>query len=287
MPERDASGPAKAPSVRRMAIGDHAWLAVHESGEGEPVLLVHSGGFSARQWRKLANSLSATHRVLAPDLLGYGASSPWPLGTPFELRQELAALEALLDVAGAPAHLVGHSYGGLLALKLAVSRPASVRSLALFEPVAFAVLDEPSDAEERASVLDVQNEYRADAKGADDVWLRQFVDWWNGPGAWNSLTEEGRASFRVVGWKVFQEVLSIGADRTPRATFASITAPTLLLSGERTKATERRVVEKLAAILPDAKLEVFLGMGHMGPITHAALVNDAIAAHIRAHDGSR
>ena len=92
----------------RIALGDQ-WLGVHESGRGEPVVLVHSGGFSARQWRKLADALSATHHVLAPDLLGYGASSKWPVGTLFHLRQDLAALEALLETFPAPAHWVGHS----------------------------------------------------------------------------------------------------------------------------------------------------------------------------------
>ena len=283
MSAKDDGAPAIAPSTRRIALGDDRWLAVHERGEGEPVLLVHSGGFSSRQWRKLGNLLSPTHRVLAPDLLGYGASSPWPLGTPFHASQDIAALETLLDGLSRPAHVVGHSYGGLLALKLALSRPQRVRSLALFEPVAFSVLDEPSDADARASVQVVQDEYRAGSEGADDAWLAKFVDWWNGPGAWNDLAEEARASFREVGWKVFQEVLSIGADRTPGATFATIATPTLLLSGERTPSTERRVVERLVTLLPHAKLEVFNDMGHMGPITHAAIVNAAIAAHIRTH----
>ncbi|HMI84257.1 MAG TPA: alpha/beta hydrolase [Polyangiaceae bacterium] len=277
------SGPS-ATSVLRIAHGDH-FIAVQDRGEGEPVVLLHSGGFSARQWRKLGDALAPTHRVLAPDLLGYGASSRWPLGTPFHLDQDLAALEALLDTLAAPAHLVGHSYGGLLALKLALSRPRGVRSLALFEPVAFAVLDEPSDAEARASLRLARSDYCANAAGADDVWLGSFVDWWNGPGAWERLAEDARASFRAVGWKVFQEVLSIDADRTPRATFATISAPTLVLGGERTHPTERRVIEKLAAALSRAELKVLPEMGHMGPITHAAIVNDAIVAHIRASSG--
>lgn len=285
MPKDVTSGGPIPATLRRIALGDD-WLAVHERGEGEPVILVHSGGFSARQWRKLGDTLSSTHRVLTPDLLGYGSSSSWPVGRPFHLRQDLAALEALLDALEAPAHLVGHSYGALLALKLALSRAPMVRSLALFEPVAFAVLDEPSDAAARASIVLVQNDYRAGAGGADDAWLEQFVDWWNGPGAWKTLTEEARASFRAVGWKVFQEVLSIGADDTPRATFATIAAPTFLLGGERTPLTERRVVEKLAATLPRAELKTFAQMGHMGPITHASIVNDAIAAHVRSNSGS-
>jgi pimeloyl-ACP methyl ester carboxylesterase len=271
-----------AARARRIAI-DGRELAVHESGAGAPVIAVHSGGFSSRQWRKLADTLNATHHVLAPDLLGYGASTPWPLGTPFVATQDLAALEALVDELDAPAHLVGHSYGGLLAMKLALSRPTRVQSLALFEPVAFSVLDEPEDAEARASLSVVQDEYRAGDSGADDAWLGRFVDWWNGPGAWDHLAEEARASFRAVGWKVFQEVRSIGDDRTSRATWATIAAPVLLLGGERSPPTERRVIEKLARTLPRAELRVFAEMGHMGPITHAGAVNAAIAAHVRAH----
>jgi pimeloyl-ACP methyl ester carboxylesterase len=61
------------------------------------VLLVHSGGFTSRQWRKLAEGLAPRYRVLAPDLLGYGASGPWPDGEPFHFRQDLAFLESLLD----------------------------------------------------------------------------------------------------------------------------------------------------------------------------------------------
>jgi pimeloyl-ACP methyl ester carboxylesterase len=279
-----ANDGAIPPSVRRLPVGVYS-LAVHERGEGEPVVMVHSGGFSARQWRKLGEVLASSHRVLAPDLLGYGASSPWPLGAPFHLGQDLAALETLIDSLKRPAHLVGHSYGGLLALKLALSRPQKVRSLALFEPVAFAVLDEAADADARASLRLLPDDYRADAEGGDDVWLGHFVDWWNGPGAWTALAEEARTSFRAVGWKLSREVLSIDTDRTPRSTIATIVAPTLLLGGERTPATERRVNEKLAATLPHAQLKVFAEMGHMGPITHAAVVNQAIVAHIQANSG--
>jgi pimeloyl-ACP methyl ester carboxylesterase len=266
--------------VRKIAI-DEGFIAVHERGEGAPVMLVHSGGFSARQWRKLGEALSSTHHVLSPDLLGYGASSPWPIGAPFHLRQDLAALETLLDAEDLPAHVVGHSYGGLLALKLALSRPSLVRSLSLFEPVAFGILDEPADADARAALVLVTDAYRPDSEGADDVWLGKFVDWWNGPGAWKALAEEARASFRAVGWKVFQEVMSITADRTDRAAFAAIGAPTLLLGGELSPATERRVLEKLSATLPRCEATIFPRMGHMGPITQAELVNGAIVQHIR------
>jgi pimeloyl-ACP methyl ester carboxylesterase len=248
----------------------------------QTVLLVHSGGFTSRQWRKLAELLAPNFDVLAPDLIGYGESGPWPDGEPFHFRQDVAFLESMLDARGGAAHLVGHSYGGFLALQLALKRPELVRSIAAYEPVAFGILDEVEDADAIGALRLVRQEWHPDASGADEGWLRDFVDWWNGAGAWQKLAEETRASMRGVGWKVFQEVITLAADRTDRATYASITVPALFLGGERSPLTERRVVEKLGAALPRGTSHIFPGLGHMAPISHAALINEAIAAHVTA-----
>jgi pimeloyl-ACP methyl ester carboxylesterase len=242
-------------------------------------LLVHSGGFTSRQWRKLSAALAPSHRVLAPDLLGYG-SERWPDGKPFHFRQDLEFLEGLLAGDDEPVALVGHSYGGFLALQLALRRPELVRTIAVFEPVAFGILDPVEDADARAGLEGVRQEWVPDASGADQEWLRQFVDWWNGSGAWDSLAEETRQAFRTLGWKVFQEVLTLVADRTDRAAYATITAPTLILGGEHSPLTERRVVQRLGDALPRGTAHILPQMGHMGPISHASVVNEAILAHL-------
>jgi pimeloyl-ACP methyl ester carboxylesterase len=246
-----------------------------------PVLLIHSGGFTSRQWRRLAEQLAPQYRVLAPDLLGYGTRGAWPDGEPFHFRQDVALLESLLDAEGAPAHLVGHSYGGFLALQLALRRPDLVRSIAAYEPVAFGILDEVQDADVRAALSGLKRTWDRDASGVDEDWLRQFVDWWNGPGAWERLHKDTRAAFRSVGWKLFQEVMSLAADRTDAATYDAITVPALFLGGEISPPTERRVVEKLAAALPHATARIFAGIGHMGPISQAPLINEAITEHLQ------
>jgi pimeloyl-ACP methyl ester carboxylesterase len=265
-----------------LPIGPHH-LGYSDDGAGQPVVLLHSGGFSSRQWRRLRDTLIPTHRVLVPDLLGYGASGAWPAGTPFHFHTDVAAIVALLATLDQPAHLVGHSYGGLLALHAALARPA--RSLALYEPVAFGVLDLEADSQARAELSRMRLTYEPDASGVDERWLADFVDWWNAPGAWAALSNEARAGFRSVGWKLSAEVFSLLTDPTDLGRFATITAPTLLLGGDRSPATEQRVLERLAAGLPHATLQRFAGLGHMGPISHAALVNDAICAHLRAASG--
>ena len=79
-----------------------------------PVIALHSGGLSSRQWSKLAALLAPRRRVLAPDFTGSGASAPWPEGEPYHYSVEVDLTRALLDTVGEPVHLVGHSFGGLV-----------------------------------------------------------------------------------------------------------------------------------------------------------------------------
>ncbi len=242
------------------------------------VLLIHSGGLTSRQWRKLGADLAPNHDVLIPDLLGYGEQERWPAGQPFHFRDDVAHLANVLD--GVPAHIVGHSYGGLLALQLALSHPGVIRSIAVYEPVAFGVLRD--DAEARTEINKI-TAYAPDEHGHDEAWLRGFVDWWQGPGVWATLSAKTQQSFRDVGWKLSQEVASLSADITDAGIYGTIHAATLLLAGAKTQPLELRVCEGLAAALPNATLTVFPEYGHMGPITHADEVNAVIADFVNSH----
>jgi pimeloyl-ACP methyl ester carboxylesterase len=239
---------------------------------------------SGRQWRRLVGLLAPSYRVVVPDLLGSGENPPWPDRTPFDFSLDVAALGELLDSLGAPAHLVGHSYGGLLALTLARQRPAAVRSLAVYDPVAFGVLHATPDEAglddlERARANPV---FHDDARGGGEAWFEVFVDYWNGPGSWRVLPAAAQAAFLRVGRKVYLEVCSLLSDRTPPAAYARIRAPTLLLGGERSPVAARRVIAILAGAIPRARTRVLAGAGHMGPISHVAEVNALVAEHIAA-----
>jgi pimeloyl-ACP methyl ester carboxylesterase len=241
---------------------------------------------SGRQWRRLAALLSPSHRVVVPDFLGSGSNPPWPADAPFDFRLDVAAVRELLDSLGDPVHLVGHSYGGLVALTLARERPSTVRSLAVYDPVAFGVLHAPRDEAGLAELeeLIANPAFVDDARGGGAFWFELFVDYWNGAGTWKALPESARASFLGVGRKVYLEVRSLVADRTAPESYAKITAPTLLLGGERSPLAARRVIVHLAAALPRAHTQVVVGAGHMGPISHADEVNALIAQHIAARE---
>jgi pimeloyl-ACP methyl ester carboxylesterase len=254
-----------------------------DQGNGVPVVLVHSSGLSSRQWSRLAARLAERHRVVAPDLLGSGGSDPVPRDEPFDFSKDVGALEAILETIREPFHLVGHSYGGLVALTSARRRPDRVLSIALFEPVAFGVLWSKDDRAGIADLVDYDRNgtFFDDATGGDEGWMERFVDWWQGPGAWRLLPQATRNTFLSVGRKVFQEVRSLTGDRTPHDAYAALAMPVLLLSGDRSPLAARRVAAILAETIPNAELVTFEGAGHMAPLTHAQAVNDRIVEHLR------
>ena len=108
-----------------------ARLACWTEGTGPPVVLVHAGIADARMWDPLSAALAGDHRVVRYDLRGHGRS-PLPPG-PFRHVDDLAAV--LAATTEEPAHLVGASLGGRVALDLALARPDAVRSLVLLGAV--------------------------------------------------------------------------------------------------------------------------------------------------------
>ena len=106
---------------------------------GDTVVLLHSSASSARQWQPAVAALQAHFSVHAIDFHGHGARPDWQGGAAMTLADEVALVEPLLEQAGG-AHLIGHSYGGAVALKLATRLPALVRSVVAYEPVLFGLL---------------------------------------------------------------------------------------------------------------------------------------------------
>jgi len=251
---------------------------VIDIGQGPPVLLIHSAGMGAAQWRVFMRALADERRCLAPNLRGYGRSSAWPEGCAAEIGAEIALLESVADHAGTPLSVVGHSMGAWLALELARRRPRRYASLALIEPVVLGTLraqgEEAPLAEVGAMIEDVLAAFaRADIAAA----MERFTDYWYGAGAWAAIPLAQRMPIFARAGKMRADVEAVWRDRTPVAAFAGIGERTLVLSAERTTPAARRMAELLAGVLPKARRATIAGAGHMAPITHA----DALAAALK------
>jgi len=252
-----------------------------EAGAGEPIVLLHCSSGSSGAWLPVMEHLGRGYRALAPDLLGYGRSAPWSRDAVLLPGAELGVIRALLDVVRRPAHLVGHSYGGTVALDAARRFPQRVASLTLIEPVAFHLLrraDDPDGWREIRTLA--QQHLELLGAGKDAAAAEAFVDYWTGPKAWQQMPEAARDNAVRSTAKVAAEWRLMFATADDLETIAGITAPTLLICGGRTRRPARRVVEVLREALPHARHCEIADAGHMSPLTHPAAVADAIRRHL-------
>jgi pimeloyl-ACP methyl ester carboxylesterase len=247
------------------------------------VIALHCSGAGAGQWRSLAETLGAQYDVLAPEHYGCETSGAWTGEHAFTLADEAARTIALVDKSEKQVHLVGHSYGGGVALHVALTRPGRIASMALYEPSAFHLLRQMGEpgAKAHAEIAGVARCIRdgvatGDYRGA----VAAFVDYWNGPGAWDVLRPAAQTG--LIRWapKGPLDFRALMDEPTPASAYCDLSFPVLMLRGERAPRPTRMIAERLSELLPESRLTVIRGAGHMGPLTHAPEVSAQIARHI-------
>ena len=267
----------------------HPPLFARTQGEGETVVCLHSSTGSHAQWRELDAMLAGRCRVIAPDLHGHGRSPAWPVDAADELNVDARAVTALLDGAEsrtAPGvHLVGHSYGGAVALQIALRAPQRVRSLTLYEPVAFGVIRQAApDDTAFGEIAEIADSVEALVRrGELDGAARVFVNYWGGAGAWDSLGLAQRSAVLARIGTVPRHFAALFAATWRAPLLARLSIPTLLIHGAETRAPARRVADLLAASLPRVQRLEIAGAAHLGPITHAPTVAAAMRDHLETH----
>jgi pimeloyl-ACP methyl ester carboxylesterase len=257
------------------------------SRQSSLVVALHCSGGTGRQWQHLSQALGPDFKVAAPDLIGCGTNPHWGGDKPFELTDEARSFVKLIDDWSGPIHLVGHSYGGGVALRIAVERPARITSLSLYEPTAFHVL-KTTDDEGQAALEEIRalaakigtyvvaGSYRAAA--------RRFVDYWSGAGTFDALKPEVQGTIVRYIPKACLDFRALIDERTPLIAYRRMRVPVQLLCGEFAPTPTALLARKLAVVMNPGALRIVPGAGHMGPITHNEAVLKAIAEHMAAWD---
>jgi pimeloyl-ACP methyl ester carboxylesterase len=222
--------------------------------------------------------LSDRFRIIAPDLYGHGHTAPWPGHRGMHIDDEADLLEPIFRLAGERFHLIGHSWGGAIALIAALRLLPRLLSVVLFEPALWSLLvsGDPMSAAARDITLNRDQTRRMIDEGDFAAAGEYFIDYWVGPGAWNLLTEARQSAFAAGMYAASPEWHASFNETTPLAAFSAMDAPTLLLTGTKSTIPAMAITALLSSVLPRAKTVHLDGVGHMGPVTHPESVNSVI-----------
>lgn len=254
-----------------------------EAGSGPLVVLIHSSVSGARQWRRLMDDLAAEFQLRAVNLYGYGATPPWNGAS----RQTLADQAALVQTAIPPqvrdVSVVGHSFGGSVAMALALRLQQRVSKLVLLETNPFYLLGQAGRVDAFAEATELRNHIKS--CGARGDWMdaaERFADYWNGPGAWQAMPEQRRVTFADALKPNYHEWDAVMHETTSASEWSRQLPPeTLLACDPHTVRPIREIDDILRQACPAWKRAEITGGGHMAPLTRPDLVNPIVGSFLR------
>lgn len=260
-------------------------MTIHtiNSSSVETVFALHSSASSRSQWKDLEKVLGSDYSFSAPNLPGYGNSSIIADSSATGVASIAGPVIREIEKAKLPVHLIGHSQGGGVAIKIALMRPDLVRSLTLYEPATFHFLKNGSTIDRAAfsEICQVSGILSAaSASGRPDIGMMQFIDYWNGAGTWKNLPAEQRQKFADQAIVVMSDFARGFEETWTLEDLAEITIPTMMMIGLKSTNVAQHAASRIANAIPGTTTAMLGELGHMAPVFQAQKINRLIRQHI-------
>jgi pimeloyl-ACP methyl ester carboxylesterase len=253
-----------------------------EAGAG-PCLVFVPGSFSTTAaWRPISDLLKDRFRVVATSLLGCGGTAERRTADDTSIDYEAEMVEAVIARAGAPAHLVGHSFGGAVVLAVALRRRARLGSLILVDANACDLLHQNGDHDLYAEVRAMSAAYEAAYWAGEPDAARRVIDFWTGDGSFDRLPAKLRDyAVKTTPANILDWPSMYGFDRR-MVDYAAFDLPVLVVHGANSHAATRRVAEIMSRLFPRGRLVSVPDASHLLIGTHPREVAALIADHVVA-----
>lgn len=276
--------PAEWSSERRSVseVADFFVDVVEAGTAGPTVMLVHSSVSGARQWTRLIDDLKDRFRVRAVNLFGYGKTPAWPAGRTQTLDDQARLVEAAVPPDAGEICLVGHSFGGAVAMKAAARLRGRVGKLVLLETNPFNLLAQHGRTAALAEVKALRDCVKTcDVRGDWTIAAEKFADYWGGAGTWHGMKPERRAAFAQAMQANASEWDAAMNDATTAVQWgALLPKDTLLIADSRSALPIREITAILRRACPAWTYRDMPGAGHMAPLTRPDLINPLVRAFL-------
>jgi pimeloyl-ACP methyl ester carboxylesterase len=249
-------------------------------GTGPTVVLVPGSCSTGAAWRPVIAAWDGQFRTVTTSLLGYGGTAERRTASDCSIAHEAEALESVVRRAGGRVHLVGHSFGGLVALAVALRNRVPLASLSILEAPAAEVLREAGEEQHYRAFRQMTEVYFDAFENGDAQAISTMIDFYGGPGTFASWPPRVRAyAVETTPVNILDWASAFGFPLTEEA-LATVRLPVLILRGGASHPAVQRANELLGELLRGATGEAIEGAAHFMIATHASEVARSIARHV-------
>jgi pimeloyl-ACP methyl ester carboxylesterase len=250
------------------------------TGAGPTLVLMPGSCSTGAAWRPVVAQWNGNFRRVTTSLLGYGGTAERRTSDDVDISHEAEIIEAVVRHAGGPVHFVGHSFGGLTALAVALRKKVPLLSLTIAEAPAPEILRHTGEHEHYRSFRDMSEAYFAAFHAGEEAAIERMIDFFGGAGTFASWPPRVRAyAVETTPVNILDWASAYGFALTP-ALLRSVEIPALILYGEASHPAVRRANELLGLCIPNALTLAIPGAAHFMIATHANEVADAVTRHV-------
>jgi pimeloyl-ACP methyl ester carboxylesterase len=259
-----------------------------ESGTGPTVVLLPGSCATGAAWRAVVEAWGSRFRCVTTSLPGYGGTADRRSAADPSIAHEAAAVETVIRRAGGRVHLVGHSFGGLVGVAVALRKEAPLASLTVLEAPAMELLRESAeDAGHYRAFRDMNAAYFSAFERGETAAIASMIDFYGGAGTYASWPARVRAYAEETTAVNILDWASAYAFPLSAAALAAIDLPTLVAWGGASHPAAQRANVLLGRSIPGATAFTVDGAAHFMISTHPGEVARLIAAHIAAPRAGR
>ena len=254
-----------------------------EKGRGHTVILLHSTAAGNRQWKKLIELLSEDYHLIAPNLFGYGETDSWTGQKSQTLKDQAEIIRQFVPLDGSKFSLVGHSFGGSVAMMAAKLFKPQTEKLISIEPNPNYLLRDMGRSDDFNEILAMRDCIKTN--GAAEKWevaAEVFADYFNGRGAWEAMDVDRRQKFISALKPNYHEWDPVMNENTSMKEWKScLPEKTTVLSCVKTINSISGIINLLRSNMTTWDFIEYQEGGHMAPLTMPNIINPLVAKVLR------